>query len=130
MLRRPGYLLGLVAAIVGFGVFSSSIGSGALPDTSVPPFGLTNGTGSLSTVAQLGDVNGDNIGDYAIGLPSANADAGVVYVFLGHAGALPPTPTALNPALGLVHDHRSRRRDARFLDHGRGHEQRRPRTTS
>ena len=98
MLRRPGYLLGLVAAIVGFGVFSSSIGSGALPDTSVPPFGLTNGTGSLSTVAQLGDVNGDNIGDYAIGLPSANADAGVVYVFLGHAGALPPTPTALNPA--------------------------------
>ena len=97
MLRRPGYLLGLVAAIVGFGVFSSSIGSGALPDTSVPPFGLTNGTGSLSTVAQLGDVNGDNIGDYAIGLPSANADAGVVYVFLGHAGALPPTPTALNP---------------------------------
>ncbi len=98
VLRRPGYALGLVAAIVGFGVFSSSIGSGALPDTSVPPFGLTNGTGSLSTVAQLGDVNGDNIGDYAVGLPSANADAGVVYVFLGHAGALPPTPTALNPA--------------------------------
>jgi hypothetical protein len=98
VLRRPAYALGLMAAIVGFGVFSSSIGSGALPDTSVPPFGLTNGTGSLSTVAQLGDVNGDNIGDYAIGLPSANADAGVVYVFLGHAGALPPTPTALNPA--------------------------------
>ena len=65
-------------------------------------FGVTNGDGSLSTVAQLGDVNGDGFGDYAVGLPSADvggsADAGIIYVFLGHAGALPPTPTALNLA--------------------------------
>jgi hypothetical protein len=100
VLRRPGYVLGLVAAIVSFGVFSSSVGSGALPGGSVPAFGVTNGNGSLSSVAELGDINGDGIGDYAIGLPSADvagsADAGIVYVFLGHAGALPPTPTAID----------------------------------
>ena len=59
---------------------------------------MTGGAGSLSTVAELGDVNGDHIGDYAVGLPSAKADAGIVYVFLGEPGALPPTPTALNLA--------------------------------
>ena len=63
---------------------------------------MTNGDGSRSTVAELGDVNGDGIGDYAVGLPSADvggsADAGIVYVFLGHAGALPPTPTAIDLA--------------------------------
>ena len=61
---------------------------------------MTTGDGSLSTVAELGDINGDGFGDYAVGLPSADvggsADAGIVYVFLGHAGALPATPTALN----------------------------------
>ena len=31
LLRRPGALLALTVAIVSFGVFSSSIGSGALP---------------------------------------------------------------------------------------------------
>jgi hypothetical protein len=98
LLRQPCATLALTAAIVGFGVFSSSIGTGALPTESLPPFGATGGAGSLSTVAELGDVNGDHIGDYAVGLPSANADAGVVYVFLGQPGALPPTPTALDPA--------------------------------
>ena len=100
VLRRPGYLLGLVAAVVSFGVFSSSIGSGALPAGSVPAFGVTDSDWSLASVAELGDVNGDHIGDYAVGMPSADiggsTDAGIVYVFLGHAGALPPTPTALN----------------------------------
>ena len=100
VLRRPGYLLGLVAAVVSFGVFSSSIGSGALPAGSVPAFGVTDSDWSLASVAELGDVNGDSIGDYAVGMPSADiggsTDAGIVYVFLGHAGALPPTPTALN----------------------------------
>ena len=62
----------------------------------LPIFGVTNGTGSRATVAELGDVNGDGIGDYAVGLPNANAGSGMVYVFLGHAGTLAPTPTALN----------------------------------
>jgi len=100
VLRRPAYLLGLMAAIVSFGVLSSTVGEGALPAGSVPAFGVTNNDWSLSSVAELGDVNGDHIADYAVGLPSADtggsADAGIVYVFLGHAGALPPTPTALN----------------------------------
>ena len=51
-------------------------------------FGVTNGDGSLSTVAELGDVNGDGFDDYAVGLPSSDvggADSGIVYVFLGTA---------------------------------------------
>jgi hypothetical protein len=100
VLRRPGYVLGLAAAIVGFGVLSSTISSGALPASTLPVFGVTNGNGSRATVAELGDINGDGFGDYAVGLPSADvggsADAGIVYVFLGHAGALAPTPTALD----------------------------------
>ena len=69
-------MLALTVAIVGFGVFSSSIGTGALPTDSLPPFGVTAGAGSLSTVAELGDVNGDHIGDYAVGLPSAERRRG------------------------------------------------------
>ena len=93
LLRQPRTTLALTTAIVGFGVFSSSIGTGALPTASLPPFGVTAGDGSLSTVAELGDVNGDHFGDYAVGLPSANADAGIVYVFLGQARArCPPRP--------------------------------------
>jgi hypothetical protein len=95
-------VLALIVAILSFGLFSSSIGSGALPAASLPAFGVTAGSGSLSTVAELGDINGDGIGDYAVGLPSADpggdADAGIVYVFLGHSGALSPTPTALDLA--------------------------------
>ena len=102
LLRRPRTLLALTVAIVSFGVLSSSIGSGALPADSLPKFGVTTGDGSLSTIAELGDVNGDGFGDYAVGLPSADvggsADAGIVYVFLGHGGALPATPTAVNLA--------------------------------
>ena len=102
LLRRPRTLLALTVAIVSFGVFSSSIGSGALPADSLPAFGVTTGDGSLSTIAELGDVNGDGFGDYAVGLPSADvggsADAGIVYVFLGHGGALPATPTAVDLA--------------------------------
>ena len=63
---------------------------------------MTTGDGSLSTIAELGDINGDGFGDYAVGLPSADvggsADAGIVYVFLGHGGTLPATPTAVNLA--------------------------------
>ena len=35
-------------------------------------------------------------GRVALGGRRRSADAGIVYVFLGHAGALPPTPTALD----------------------------------
>ena len=100
-LRAARRALALTAAIVGFGVFSSAVGTGALPTASLPAFGVTNGDGSLSTVAELGDVNGDGYGDYAVGLPSSDAggaDSGIVYVFLGHGGALPATPTAVNLA--------------------------------
>ncbi|MDP9256064.1 MAG: integrin alpha, partial [Actinomycetota bacterium] len=100
MLRQPRTAVALATAIVAFGVFSSSVGVGALPTSTLPVYGVTNGNGSRTTVAELGDVNGDGIGDYAVGLPSADvagsADAGIVYVFLGHAGELPQAPTALD----------------------------------
>jgi FG-GAP repeat len=95
-------MVALAAAIVGVGLLSSGVGDGALPTASLPAFGVTAGNGSLSTVAELGDINGDGFGDYAIGMPSADvgssADAGIVYVFLGKAGALPPSPASLAPA--------------------------------
>ena len=102
-MRRPRATLALVATIVTASVvFSGGVGDGALPTASLPAFGVTAGNGSLSTVAELGDINGDGFGDYAIGMPSADvgtsADAGTVYVFLGRAGALPPAPTSLDPA--------------------------------
>ena len=101
LLRQPRTALALMTAVAGFILFSSSVGDGALPTASLPAFGVTGGDGSLSTVAQLGDTNGDGYGDYAVGLPSSDIggpDAGIVYVFLGRGGALPSTPAALNLA--------------------------------
>jgi FG-GAP repeat protein len=99
ILRQPRHVLALTAAIVGLGVVSSSVGIGALPTSTLPVYGVTNGEGSRTTVAMLGDVNGDHLNDYAVGMPYADAngaDSGIVYVFLGRAGALAPAPTALN----------------------------------
>ncbi|MCW5852953.1 MAG: FG-GAP repeat protein, partial [Anaerolineae bacterium] len=42
----------------------------------------------------LGDVNGDGRGDLAVGLPSANASAGGVYVVQGRGGNWPILPNA------------------------------------
>ena len=124
-------MLALTAAIVGFGVFSSSVGSGALPTESLPAFGVTAGDGSLSTVAELGDINGDGFGDYAVGLPSADvggsADSGIVYVFLGHGRRAAADADGAQPRGRLVHDQRPRRRDARLHDRRRRRQRRRPR---
>ena len=98
--RRPRALAAVAAAVLGFGVFSSSVGVGALPTSTLPVYGITSGDGSRTTVAELGDVNGDGFGDYAVGMPSADvggsADSGIVYVFLGHPGALAPKPASLD----------------------------------
>ena len=101
ILRKPRAMLALAVGIAGFGVFSSAIGVGALPASSLPVFGDTGTDASRTTVAVLGDVNGDHIGDYAVGMPYADAngaDSGIVYVFLGKPGALGTTPTALSVA--------------------------------
>ena len=95
-LRQPRVVLALAVAVISFGVFSSSVGIGALPTSTLPVYGVTNGDGSRATVAELGDVNGDGIGDYAVGLPNASGGSGMVYVFLGHAGTLSPAPSALD----------------------------------
>ncbi len=100
-MRKPRAMVALAALIVGAGVFSSSVGIGALPTSTLPVYGVTNGDGSRTTVAELGDVNGDHINDYAVGMPYADAngpDSGIVYVFLGHAGAASPVATPVNLA--------------------------------
>ena len=97
LLRKPRILLALTAAAIGFGVFSSSVGIGALPVSTLPVYGVTDGNGSRTTVAELGDVNGDGKDDYAVGMPYADAngsDSGIVYVFLGPV----PAPASLNVA--------------------------------
>ena len=128
-LRKPRVALALTAAILCFGVFESAVGTGALPTASLPAYGVTNGDGSLSTVAELGDVNGDGYGDYAVGLPSSDvggADSGIVYVFLGHAGALSGTPTAINLANASFRIVGPRGRDARLHRRRQRRERRRP----
>ena len=100
-MRRPRLALALAGLVTGAGVFSSSVGIGALPTSTLPVYGVTSGEGSRATVAELGDVNGDHIDDYAVGMPSSDAggtDSGIVYVFLGKAGAATPTATSLNLA--------------------------------
>ena len=90
------------ATLAGFGVFSSSVGSGALPTSTLPVYGVTSGDGSRTTVAELGDVNGDGKSDYAVGMPYADAngaDSGIVYVFLGPGVA---APASLDVAYGVV----------------------------
>jgi hypothetical protein len=101
MVRRPRLALALAGLVTGACVFSSSVGIGALPTSTLPVYGVTSGEGSRATVAELGDVNGDHINDYAVGMPSSDAggtDSGIVYVFLGKAGAATPTATSLNLA--------------------------------
>ncbi len=98
LLRKPRILLALTAVAIGFGAFSSSVGSGALPTSTLPVYGVTDGDGSRTAVAELGDVNGDGKDDYAVGMPYADAngtDSGIVYVFLGPGVA---APTSLNVA--------------------------------
>jgi FG-GAP repeat len=101
LLRNPRGMLALAAMIVGAGVFTSSVGIGALPTSTLPVYGVTSGDGSRTTVAELGDINGDHLNDYAVGMPYADAngaDSGIVYVFLGHAGAASATASPLNLA--------------------------------
>ena len=52
LLRKPRILLALTAAAIGFGVFSSSVGIGALPVSTLPVYGVTDGNGSRTTVAE------------------------------------------------------------------------------
>ncbi len=127
-LRQPRTVLALTIAIVGFGVFSSSIGTGALPTDSLPPFGATAGAGSLSTVAELGDVNGDHIGDYAVGLPSGRTPTRASSTSSSaRTGAAALHTHGARPRGRLVPHQRARGRDAGLHGGRQRRQRRRPR---
>src|SRR4051812_1272646 len=95
----------MIAAVGSFGVLSSSVGIGALPTTSLPVYGVTSGEGSRTTVAELGDVNGDGFADYAVGKPYADAngtDSGIVYVFLGPGVTAPASLDVRNASFTIT----------------------------
>ncbi len=80
-------------------------GIAATPDfVPMPP---TTGANELgSSVAGLGDVNGDGYGDLALGAPGAQGtatDDGLVYIYLGRATGLSVGPSATLSAPGLTH---------------------------
>ena len=105
ILRRPRNALVVIAAVGSFGVLSSSVGIGALPTTSLPVYGVTSGEGSRTTVAELGDVNGDGFTDYAVGKPYADAngtDSGIVYVFLGPGVTAPASLDVRNASFTIT----------------------------
>ncbi len=104
-LRRPQAALVLLASVAGLVAFSSSAGNGALPASTLPVYGVTSGDGSRTTVAELGDVNGDGASDYAVGMPYADAngaDSGIVYVFLGPGVAAPAALAPGNASFRIV----------------------------
>ncbi|MCB1162697.1 FG-GAP repeat protein, partial [bacterium] len=74
------------------------LGSAAGPSPSYVWFaeGGTTGAQFGHAVASAGDVNGDGYADVAIGAPgytSGQSGEGAVFVYLGSAGGLPPTPS-------------------------------------
>jgi hypothetical protein len=54
----------------------------------LPPPCLTQGERVGQAVAGLGDVNGDGVGDFAVGIPGFNGNQGRVRVYSGATGAL------------------------------------------
>ncbi len=75
----------------GFYVFlGGASGLSASPTLLFGPFG--------SALANAGDVNGDGFSDVIVGASATLINAnGAAYVYLGSAGGLAPTPTALAP---------------------------------
>ena len=110
-LRQPRAMLALTAAIAAFGVFSSSVGIGALPTSTLPVYGVTDGDGSRTTVAELGDVNGDGIQRlrrrHALRRPPTGPTRASSTSSSGTPGSA-RSPRAARTRGGLVPDHRPR----------------------
>jgi FG-GAP repeat protein len=105
ILRGPRAALVLLSTVAGVVAFSSSAGSGALPASTLPVYGVTSGEGSRATVAELGDVDRDGASDYAVGMPYADAngpDSGIVYVFLGPRAEAPASLDVRDASFRIV----------------------------
>jgi len=82
--------------------------TGAIIRTHSSPNVTANGRFGFAVVG-LGDVNGDGLGDYAVGAPRENGQAGRVYVFSGANGALlytlnSPSTIGFGGSLSVVPD--------------------------
>lgn len=72
-------------------------GAGGLAVTPAASWSSTDGAGSNFgyPAAELGDLNGDHVADFAVAAHRAGGGLGRVYVYLGRAGALPAAPMTL-----------------------------------
>lgn len=93
-------LLGAASAFSGTRVATGSVtlllgGPGGATISATPLFGEADGSWFGASVSAAGDVNGDGYGDVVVGAPHASApatEAGKVYLYLGGASGLTPTP--------------------------------------
>lgn len=83
-------------------ILSSLNGTNGFALSSIPTWDY--GGGSSLSVGAVGDVNGDGIDDFFIGVPFVNNLEGVVYVVFGHANpwATPFTLSSLNGSNGFT----------------------------
>ncbi len=87
-------IVGKIAAVGGIGTASLYLGSanGLAPS---PDLTLSAGSSFGSSVAGVGDVNGDGYGDVVVGDTGDNSDFGIVYLFFGGANGLSTSPDGL-----------------------------------
>ncbi len=86
------------------GVFDLGTINGANTDHAFRVSGTDQNDMAGTSVAAAGDVNGDGYGDFVIGAPTANGNAGEVYVVFGDKTASPPPGnlSALNGTTGFI----------------------------
>ncbi len=74
------------AAYLIFGEFPMPEGNTSLEDSDVIFLGETNFDFAGTVVSRIGDVNGDNISDFAIAAPYTGNVSGKIYIFFGKSG--------------------------------------------